>query len=602
MTPSGSETTVPTRLPRSGAAAAVAFVAVAVVALAVVPLVMGSRAVEAQREIEEVLEPVRLLGTRLSLVQARQMSLFQAFLLTGDTAFRAPFDAAMEEEQALFGELRELTREMDLEIRERLARLSSLAASWHLWHQLAFGSEDVRLQMVDAFDVEQGRYDELRRASLELERVIQAAVDAGRRRAEELRARQTRISLGLLALGLGATLAVALVGSRLRALTGEADVRRRDAVRARREMDALLEATGDGVLGMDLQGRVLSMNRAGCELLGYQEGELVGRDVHDTLHPRTADGSPRPRAASPFLRALASGEGGRASGEDVLWRRDGAALPVHWSLRPLLDGRVVRGGVLTFTDLTAIHEKEEALRRAVRVREEVVSVVSHDLRNPLGVVAGAADLLLDLPLEEGERRKQADIIRRSAQRMSRLIEDLLDVSRIEAGALVVRPAVQDPGEALREVAGYFAPQAEARGVTLETDVDAHVPPLLADPDRVQQALANLVANALRFAPEGSAVTLGAHPGGEGGVALSVRDRGPGIAPADQPHLFDRFWQASRHDRTGSGLGLAIVRGIAQAHGGSVDVASEPGRGARFTLTLPAHVPAGGEGRGGGVGT
>jgi signal transduction histidine kinase len=250
-----------------------------------------------------------------------------------------------------------------------------------------------------------------------------------------------------------------------------------------------------------------------------------------------------------------------------------------------VDGREIRGGVLTFTDVTEIKAKEDALRRAVRVREEVVSVVSHDLRNPLGVVAGAAELLLDLPLGEAERRNQAEIIRRSAERMGRLIDNLLDIARIEAGAMVVRPVALPAAEILAEVASFFAPQARKAGIELRTEVQDGVPAVLVDPDRVQQALANLVGNALKFTPEGGRVTLGACSAGPGRVTLSVRDTGPGLPEEDLSRVFDRFWQASRHDRTGSGLGLAIVRGIAEAHRATAEVSSRPGQGATFTLTF-----------------
>jgi PAS domain S-box-containing protein len=326
------------------------------------------------------------------------------------------------------------------------------------------------------------------------------------------------------------------------------------------------------------------------ELLGWSEAELRGEDVHDTLHHTTRDGQKRARSDSPLLTALASRAMAGSPAADVLWRKDGSPVPVQWSLRPMHGGLLLRGAVLTFTDLTEISRKEEALHRAVRVREEVVSVVSHDLRNPLGVVAAAADLLLDLPLDEPERRQQAEIIRRSAERMGRLVENLLDMARLEAGALVVRPAAQGALEILAEVEAYFGPQARDRGVALQVQVGRGVPLVLADPDRVQQALANLVANALKHSPEGGKVVLGAHEHPSGGVALTVRDEGPGIPAEDLPHLFDRFWQASRHDRTGTGLGLAIVRGIAEAHGGSVEVASELGKGALFSLVLPEGKP------------
>ncbi|HSW30901.1 MAG TPA: PAS domain-containing sensor histidine kinase [Longimicrobiales bacterium] len=578
----------PPPVPHAGNTAAVVFAAMALVALAVVPLILGQRAAQAQSDLAEILDPARLLGTRLSLVQARQMSHFQAFLFTRDPEARESYAAALREEEEIVGELQSLVGGMDLRIRERLAFLSSLSARWHVEHDGVFRSEVAREERLASFAQERERYEEMQRATLGLESAIQAEVDEGRVRGERFRTLQTRVSMGLLLLGLLATGAVALVGRRLRTLASEADARRRAEVRSRREMDALLEATADGVLGMDLRGRIVTLNRAGSELLGWSEGELRGRDVHEALHHTTRDGAPLPRAACGILGALSSRVMARSEGSDVLWRKDGSPLPVQWALRPLVDGLALRGGVLTFTDLTDILRKEEALQRAVRVREEVVSVVSHDLRNPLGVVAGAAELLLDLPLDEPERHRQADIIRRSAERMRRLIENLLDVARIEAGALVIRATAQSPDQVLSETKAFFHSQAEAKGVALELEMEPGVPRVLADPDRVQQALANLVTNALRFSPAGGAVTLGAHGLGGAEVALTVEDQGPGIPPADLPRLFDRFWQASRHDRTGSGLGLAIVRGIAEAHGGRVEVASGPGRGARFTLVLPGE--------------
>jgi PAS domain S-box-containing protein len=577
---------VPTRI-ASGyhGAFAVVFVATVVVALAVVPLVLGRRAASAQGQIEQVLDPARLLGTRLSQVQSRQMYLFQAFLLTGDRAYALPYDAAYREERDITAELQSVVQGMDLEIRERLARLSTVSVRWHVGHQAAFDSEDVRQSMVEGYQAERDLFDEFQRATLELQRAIQSEVEAGRRDAEQTRRVQTRVALGLLLLALVGTVGVAMVGQNLRTLTEEADHRRREAVHARREMDALLEATGDGVMGIDLTGTVLSLNRAGRELLGFTESQLKGRDAHATVHHTRPDGTPRPRDESPLGPGVGTTGTTGATDDDVLWRADGTPLPVRWSLRPLVDGGEIRGGVLTFTDMTEIRAKEDLLRRAVRVREEVVSVVSHDLRNPLGVVAAAAELLLDLPLEEAERRNQAEIIRRSAERMGRLIDDLLDVTRIEAGAMVVRPVALRPVEVLEETATYFAHQARQAGIELRTEVAEDTPQVLVDPDRIQQALANLVGNALKFTPEGGTVTLGAHAPKPGKVSFWVRDTGPGLPAGDLDRVFDRFWQASRHDRTGSGLGLAIVRGITQAHRATAEVASGPGEGATFTLTF-----------------
>jgi PAS domain S-box-containing protein len=375
------------------------------------------------------------------------------------------------------------------------------------------------------------------------------------------------------------------VGWRFRDLTEEAEQRRRDAVRARREIDALLEATGDGVLGIGLDGKCLSLNRAGVELLGYTEREIEGRDVHDTIFHSWADGSPRRREDSPILEAIAAGRAVDSPDYAVLWRRRRVKLPARWSLRPLVDGTELRGAVLTFTDMTEVREQEEALRRAVQQREDVVSVVSHDLRNPLGVVLAASEILLDLPLDEEERRHQAEIIRRSGKRMQNLIEDLLDVSRIEAGALVVRPSREELRPILEEAHALFHEQAAVRGVDFciggaPGDIWARV-----DRDRILQALANLLDNALRVTKQGGRVVLGMTET-DGAVDLWVSDTGPGIPPRLLENLFDRFSQSQDDRAGGAGLGLAIVRGVAEAHGGAVLVDSESGIGTTFTIRLP----------------
>ncbi|MFQ5537106.1 MAG: ATP-binding protein [Gemmatimonadota bacterium] len=567
------------------------FVAAVLVALAVVPAVLGSRTAAAEEEITEVLEPARLLGTRLSLLQAQQMARFQAFLLTGDSAHVAPYLALTQEERRIYQRLEELGRRMDLEVRERVARLSPLSARWHLGHREAFASEEGRRAAVAALDTELERYAELQAAALELERIIGGEVEAGRRRMAAIRVARDRFTVVLSLLALIATAALAVLAYNMRELSREAESRRREAVRARREIDALLEATSDGVLGMDLEGRCTSLNRAGVALLGFTERELAGRDIHDTLFHARADGTLRMRDASPLLRALREGGQARSGEDEVMWRKDGTSFPARWVLQPMVDGTTVRGGVLTFADMSETREREEALRRAVRAREEVVTIVSHDLKNPLGVVAGAAELLIDLPLDEEGKRKQAEIIRRSAEGMKRLVEDLLDLSRIEAGALVVRPARMDVGEVLEGVAEDFAAQARDAGVTVEVTVAPGTPRVRMDGDRTTQALSNLVVNALRYSSRGGVVTLFARPGAEAGtVDLGVSDQGPGIPAEERERIFHRFWQANRQDRTGAGLGLAIVRGIARAHGGDAFVASREGEGATFVLRLPVDGP------------
>jgi signal transduction histidine kinase len=261
----------------------------------------------------------------------------------------------------------------------------------------------------------------------------------------------------------------------------------------------------------------------------------------------------------------------------------------------MVDGRELRGGVLTFTDMTEIHEKEKALRVAIRQREDVVSIVSHDLRNPLGVALAAADLLLDLPLDERQRRRQAEIIRRSGERMRNLIEDLLDASRIEAGALVVRPSREELFPILEEARELFGDQARARGIHLSSEGPVGEPTARLDRDRILQALTNLLDNAIRVTPEGGCVQLSTCDDGDD-VLVSVADTGPGVPPELIGRLFDRYAKGDE-DGGSSGLGLTIVKGVAVAHGGDVTVSSEQGQGTVFTLRLPKRGPAAGEGKG-----
>jgi len=571
---------------KTRATSALAFVALALIALAVVPIYFSQRAARAQEEISDILQPALEASARLSLAQARVTDRFQRFLLTDDRSLRTQYNAEVAIEDSLFTELGGLVRVMDFEVRERLAQVSAESARWHFENRRAFDEPDrgdIRAALVAESLTS---FDNLEIAARELERVIESQVREGGRESARLLRLQFWVTLALAAVALASTLVLGLVSRRLRTFMAEADQRRSQAVRSQREIDALLEATGEGVLGIDLEGKCTSLNRVGCVLLGFSEREIRGRDMHDTVHHSTADGEPREREDSVILAAL--GEGGRVDSgdEDVLWRRDRTSFPSRWSLHPLVDGTDVRGAVLTFGDISEIRDKETALRRAVYQREEVVSIVSHDLRNPLGVVAAAADLLIELPLDEKERRLQAEIIARSAGRMGRLIEDLLDVARIEAGAFVVRPSAERVRPILEEAIELSAHQAEQAGVALLVEVASHVPPARMDRDRILQALTNLIDNALRFTARGGSVTLGGVEC-DGRVALSVSDTGEGIAPDAVDRLFDRFWQTEGAGKGVAGLGLTIVRGIVEAHEGEVQVESEQGVGTTFVLLLPS---------------
>jgi signal transduction histidine kinase len=243
-----------------------------------------------------------------------------------------------------------------------------------------------------------------------------------------------------------------------------------------------------------------------------------------------------------------------------------------------------RLGRLAALELDNARQYDDA-KQALLARDRVLGVVAHDLRNPLNTITMSVELLQHLQLTPEQRRHQLDVIARSAQRMNRLIQDLLDVARMEAGRLLLERDVLQSGTLVRESVELAAPAAAAGGLELSLDVAAATPRILADRHHLLQVLGNLIDNAVKFTPAGGHITVGVEAAGDE-VIFSVRDDGPGIAAEDLPHLFEPFWQARRRTFSGAGLGLAIARGIVEAHGGRITVESSPGRGSTFRFTIP----------------
>lgn len=244
--------------------------------------------------------------------------------------------------------------------------------------------------------------------------------------------------------------------------------------------------------------------------------------------------------------------------------------------------------------LQSEREARAALEAAVHVRDQVLRIVSHDLRNPLHTVTMAIELL-EMPIPAEARATQVGIIRRTIGRANRMLLDLLDASRIEEGhAIAVVPIRVEVGVLLDEAVEDHRARAASRNVVLGCEVAAGTPDVLADRDRVLQVLANLVTNALKFTPEGGRVHVDAVPDGAGMVRFSVSDTGPGIPGDVVPHIFEPFMQARETASLGTGLGLSIARGIVEAHGGIISVESRAGEGTAFHFTLPvARTGAGG---------
>src|SRR5438874_917189 len=226
-------------------------------------------------------------------------------------------------------------------------------------------------------------------------------------------------------------------------------------------------------------------------------------------------------------------------------------------------------------------------QQATRARDDVLAVVAHDLRNPLNTVSMAVSLMLEsTPPERVQERRQVEIVRRAADRMNRMIQDLLDVKRMESGRLGIEIRAEPPSAIINDTIDMLRPLASGSTIRLETNLEDDLPMVLADSSRIQQVLSNLVGNAVKFTPRSGRITVCAEQI-DSEVRFAVIDTGPGIPAEQLPHIFGRFWQAQTSDRRGIGLGLAIAKGIVEAHNGRIWVESHVGLGSTFYFTLPS---------------
>lgn len=274
------------------------------------------------------------------------------------------------------------------------------------------------------------------------------------------------------------------------------------------------------------------------------------------------------------------------------------SFPVAWRLNGLEFATFVFAGLLlggsgaTISGLAVENARLLArARTALARRDDVLAIVSHDLRNPLNAISMSVANALRVAEKggpEGALRRCLDTAAGAAHRMERLIADLLDAAAIEEGKLSVQPREEDAAAILRDAFVDVRPLAERKGIVLRLEADADLPPVRCDRDRVVQVLENLAANALQATRDGTVTLGGARV--SGAVRFEVRDTGPGIGAEELPHLFERYRRGRAVAYRGSGLGLYIARGIVRAHGGELRVESRVGTGSAFSFALPA-VPA-----------
>jgi len=382
-------------------------------------------------------------------------------------------------------------------------------------------------------------------------------------------------------------------------------------VSADERLRELLEAAPDAILQVDQEGRIILLNHMAEKMFGYPREELLGQPV-EILVPKELRGSHvahRARYAShPVTRPMGNGLVLEAV------RKDGSRFPVEISLSPG-NGETGFRATAIIRDITArkqaedrfrevqerytrelaLHNEELALRnreveRANRLKTEFLASMSHELRTPLHTIIGFSELLgeeLHGPLNEKQKRF-VNHIHRDSLHLLELINDILDLSKIESGRIELRPEPLDLGAVIEDALSSIRPLGRAKFLTIQ----AHVAPLAAvhaDPLRMKQILMNLLSNAIKFTPAEGRIDVRAHLDRDF-VEVSVTDTGIGIPREEQEAIFDIFHQVgatTKGIREGTGLGLAITRRLVEEHGGTITVESEPGKGSRFTFTIPA---------------
>ncbi|MEL7332698.1 MAG: PAS domain-containing sensor histidine kinase [Cyanobacteria bacterium J06560_2] len=377
----------------------------------------------------------------------------------------------------------------------------------------------------------------------------------------------------------------------------------------RRQYQLILNAVGEGVYGLDLQGNVTFVNPAAASMIDWEMGELIGQSMHQVLHHSHPDGSHYPRECCPIYAAFQDGSTRRVT-DEVFWRKDGTSFPVEYISTPMQDeqGQLI-GAVITFRDITqrkwaeavlqqanedleikvreraaALYEANERLRELSTLKSRFVAMVCHEFRNPLNNIALSVSSLsrYDEKLSRSQKRQYLQSVAANVERMTQMIDDILVLGKLEAKRLYLKPAPVDLVCFCQELIAELQPQAGS----LEF-VGRHKP-LVAELDQtlLRSILTNILLNAIRYSSAESRVQLRLVRRKQQSV-FQIIDRGVGIPPEDMPHLFEPFHRGKNVSNIpGTGLGLSIVKQFVELQRGDIQVESELGVGTVFRVMLP----------------
>lgn len=361
--------------------------------------------------------------------------------------------------------------------------------------------------------------------------------------------------------------------------------------------DGIVGISADAIISMDEAQTIILFNEGAEQIFGYSAEEVLGQSLDILLPGRfraTHHGHVRAFGAGQD-RARRMGHRRAISG----LRKNGEEFPAEASISKYTVGDSVVYNVV-LRDVSEQRRAADQLqamyneaKQAVLARNQTLAVVSHDLRNPVNAIKMLAAALMRSVRSDAERSSSdevcdsAEIIRRAAEQADRLIQDLLDVSRIEAGSLRIHVAAEDLGEIIEAACEVLGPLAAEKSVGLRCDMAQELPLVSVDAARVHQVISNIAGNAIKFTPAGGQVAISI----ERQVAeliVAVSDTGPGLPLEQVEKLTDRRWQATRQTSGGSGLGLVIAKGIVEAHGGRLWAESRPGAGSVFRFSLPIY--------------
>lgn len=372
---------------------------------------------------------------------------------------------------------------------------------------------------------------------------------------------------------------------------------RKDTEQIASHLAAIVESSDDAIISKTLEGIILTWNRGAERIFGYQPDEVIGKSVLVLIPPDRVDEEPI------ILQKLKRGE--RLDHyETVRVARDGRRINISLTISPIKDerGKIIAVSKIA-RDITEqkriADEREQLLAReqaaraqaetANRMKDEFLATVSHELRTPLNAIIGWSHLLSAGRIDGGMAARAVEAIERNARAQAQLVEDILDVSRVISGKLHLKLGPVDLVSVINAAIDSVQPAADSKSIHFEVTLDPSVRRISGDAGRLQQVVWNLLSNAIKFTPQGGLIEVRLEHAGTQ-VQISVNDNGPGISPEFLPYIFDRFRQAdgtSTRRHGGLGLGLAIVRHLVELHGGTVHADSTPGKGATFTLRLPA---------------